>query len=61
MEAFNIGFGAALALSLATSAFAQVDTSIRSFHVHISDSALTDLRRRLQATRWPDKETVSDH
>jgi len=58
---FSCGLGVAFALSLATSAYAQVDTSIRSFHVHISDSALTDLRRRVQATRWPDKETVSDH
>jgi len=28
--------------------------------VRVSDEALTDLRRRLQATRWPDKETVAD-
>ena len=36
------------------------DTSIRPFRVHVSNEALTDLRRRLQATRWPDKETVAD-
>jgi pimeloyl-ACP methyl ester carboxylesterase len=36
------------------------DTSIRPFQVHVSDEALTDLRRRIQATRWPDKETVAD-
>jgi len=34
--------------------------AIRPFHVHFSDEALTDLRRRLAATRWPSKETVTD-
>jgi len=33
---------------------------IRPFRVHVSDEALTDLRRRISATRWPDKETVPD-
>ena len=36
------------------------DTSIRPFRAHVSDEALTNLRRRLQATQWPEKETVSD-
>ena len=36
------------------------DTSIRPFHFTASDDALTDLRRRVAATRWPDKETVAD-
>src|ERR1700675_2037667 len=34
--------------------------SIRPFHVHVPDSDLADLRRRIGATRWPDKETVTD-
>ena len=34
--------------------------SIRPFKVHFSDSALRELRRRIQATRWPDQETVGD-
>jgi pimeloyl-ACP methyl ester carboxylesterase len=33
---------------------------IRPFHVHVPDAALVDLRRRLAATRWPDRETVAD-
>ncbi|HTD38983.1 MAG TPA: epoxide hydrolase N-terminal domain-containing protein, partial [Mucilaginibacter sp.] len=33
--------------------------AIRPFHVHVSQAALDDLHRRIQATRWPDKETVS--
>lgn len=36
------------------------DTSIRPFRANVSDEAVADLRRRLQATRWPDKETVTD-
>src|SRR5207248_413846 len=36
------------------------DKSIRPFHFNASDEALTDLRRRIAATRWPDKETVAD-
>jgi pimeloyl-ACP methyl ester carboxylesterase len=34
--------------------------SIRKFEVHVSKEKLRDLKRRLNATRWPDKETVAD-
>jgi pimeloyl-ACP methyl ester carboxylesterase len=34
--------------------------SIRKFNISIPDSALDDLRRRIGATRWPDRETVPD-
>src|SRR5262245_60838077 len=34
--------------------------AIRPFRVHVPDEALVDLRRRLVATRWPHKETVTD-
>jgi pimeloyl-ACP methyl ester carboxylesterase len=33
---------------------------IRPFHVDIADAALEDLRRRIAATNWPEKETVAD-
>jgi pimeloyl-ACP methyl ester carboxylesterase len=33
---------------------------IRPFRVNVSDDALTDLRRRIAATRWPTKELVKD-
>ena len=33
---------------------------IRPFHVDISDEALENLRRRIAATQWPEKETVAD-
>src|SRR5580704_4680443 len=34
--------------------------AIRPFHVNVPEEQLVDLRRRLAATRWPDKETVAD-
>lgn len=34
--------------------------AIREFHVKFPDSDLTELRRRIKETRWPEKETVSD-
>lgn len=34
--------------------------AIRPFHASVPEAALTDLRRRLAATRWPDRETVGD-
>jgi len=34
--------------------------AIRPYHISISKEALTDLRTRVNATRWPDKETVTD-
>src|SRR4029434_4738762 len=33
---------------------------IRPFHVNVPEAELTDLRRRINATRWPDRETVTD-
>ncbi|HKH94546.1 MAG TPA: epoxide hydrolase [Gemmatimonadaceae bacterium] len=36
------------------------DASIRPYRAHVSEAAIVDLRRRLQMTRWPDKETVTD-
>src|SRR5215475_8630508 len=38
----------------------QDPAAIRPFHVHFSDEALTDLRRRINATRWPERELVAD-
>ena len=34
--------------------------AVRPFRINVPDEALVDLRRRIAATRWPDKETVSD-
>ncbi len=35
-------------------------TATRPFQVKVSDAELTELRRRVSATRWPERETVSD-
>jgi pimeloyl-ACP methyl ester carboxylesterase len=34
--------------------------AVRPFHVDVPDEDLADLRRRIVATRWPEKETVAD-
>jgi hypothetical protein len=39
---------------------AMTDVEVRPFHVDIPESALTDLRRRIAATRFPSKELVGD-
>src|SRR5688572_5637408 len=36
------------------------DTAIRPFRFRAEDSELAELRRRIVATRWPEKETVAD-
>jgi pimeloyl-ACP methyl ester carboxylesterase len=36
------------------------DAAIRPFRVDIPDEALADLRRRIAATKWPKRETVTD-
>ena len=35
-------------------------TAIRSFQVNVPEAELTELRRRINATRWPERETVAD-
>ena len=34
--------------------------AIRPFHVAVPESELTELRRRINATRWPEREPVTD-
>ena len=35
-------------------------TAIRAFRIDVPEEQLVDLRRRLAATRWPERETVAD-
>jgi pimeloyl-ACP methyl ester carboxylesterase len=35
-------------------------TAIRPFHVNVAETELTELRGRINATKWPERETVSD-
>jgi len=36
------------------------NTAIRPFQMNFPDAELTELRRRVNATRWPERETVAD-
>ncbi len=51
----GVGVGAAPAARTTTD-----DPSIRPFRINVPDKALADLRRRILATQWPEKETVAD-
>ena len=39
---------------------AATDAPIRPFQLEIDQADVDDLRRRIQATRWPSKELVDD-
>jgi pimeloyl-ACP methyl ester carboxylesterase len=36
------------------------ETEVRPFRVDMPEEAIADLRRRIAATRWPERETVTD-
>jgi Epoxide hydrolase N terminus len=36
------------------------ETTVRPFHVNVPEAELTELRRRINAARWPERETVAD-
>jgi hypothetical protein len=36
------------------------DLEVRPFHIDVPEEDLVDLRQRIAATRWPEKETVTD-
>ena len=44
-----------------TRTFAPADDTIRPFEFHASEEDFADLKRRIKATRWPERETVSDN
>jgi len=46
--------------SATVAAAENTSTAIRPFRVHFADERLTELRRRILATQWPEKETVAD-
>jgi len=61
--AWSVGILAAgLLVAAAAPAAAQsaAERSIRPFKIEVPQADLDDLRRRIRATRWPDKETVAD-
>jgi pimeloyl-ACP methyl ester carboxylesterase len=48
------------AMAKSAAAPAADNSAIRLFHVNFPESELADLQRRVNATKWPDRETVSD-
>jgi pimeloyl-ACP methyl ester carboxylesterase len=58
----TMGIAAAGAVSLLPSQLtaAPAGDAIRPFRIDVPEEALIDLRRRLAATRWPERETVTD-
>ncbi|MGZ7079328.1 MAG: epoxide hydrolase family protein [Thermoanaerobaculia bacterium] len=43
-----------------TETVAAQETAVRPFRVNFSPADVADLRRRVQATKWPERETVND-
>jgi pimeloyl-ACP methyl ester carboxylesterase len=60
IAASAVAAGGGASLLPAPSASAAAAEAVRPFRVHVPQTALADLRRRIAATRWPDQETVSD-
>jgi pimeloyl-ACP methyl ester carboxylesterase len=58
--AFSLATAAAPSRSAADPVQSSADETIRPFRVNIPDAELTELRRRINATKWPEKETVTD-
>src|SRR5499426_1730131 len=50
----------AVSLLPGDSAAAADGNTVRPFKINVPEDALVDLRRRIAATRWPDRETVTD-
>jgi pimeloyl-ACP methyl ester carboxylesterase len=57
LAAGTLPMSAADALTIAAG---ERSDAIRPFHVRVPEEALTDLRQRIKATRWPEPETVTD-
>jgi pimeloyl-ACP methyl ester carboxylesterase len=58
----TIGIAVAIAANLLPSqlAAAPEGDAIRPFRINVPEEQVVDLRRRIAATRWPDRETVTD-
>lgn len=48
------------AANSSVSAASAQSEAIRPYRIHVDQGKLTDLRKRIANTRWPDKETVND-
>src|SRR5258708_11331771 len=54
------GSGVAFDSLHSVKAAADGDESIRPFRINFPEAAIVDLRRRIAATNWPERETVTD-
>ena len=66
-----LGLGAAFSQGMIGQAFANTQpianhnqpigkNAVRPFHVNVPEAELTELRRRIRAVRWPERELVED-
>ena len=60
VAAVSVAAAATLSLLPGYAAAATENSAIRPFRINVPDDQLVDLRRRIVATRWPDRETVND-
>jgi pimeloyl-ACP methyl ester carboxylesterase len=57
----TVGAAAAIAANLLLQELAAAPgDAIRPFRINVPEADVVDLRRRIAATRWPDRETVND-
>jgi len=49
-----------MAANMSASVTKKDPTAIRHFHINVPEAELTELRRRINATKWPERETVPD-
>ena len=52
--------GAVSVLPAQMASAAAGENAIRPFHINFPEADLVDLRRRINATKWPERETVTD-
>jgi pimeloyl-ACP methyl ester carboxylesterase len=50
----------AVASEISPTNLSENGAAIRPFHIKIPDAELADMRRRIEATKWPEQETVKD-
>jgi pimeloyl-ACP methyl ester carboxylesterase len=60
VTAVSVAAAATLSLLPKYAAAATENSAIRPFRISVPEDQLVDLRRRIVATRWPDRETVND-
>lgn len=59
--AASLAVAAAFSITPGFARAANAGSEIRPFHIDVPEAQLADLRERIKATRWPDRETVPDN